>query len=572
MNRKDSKFSRAVRDIRSAFIAVAVFSAAINILMLTGPLFMLQIYDRVMSSGSVPTLVALSVLVAGLYAVMGLFTFLRTRVMTRAGAWLDGRIGKDAMRVWICRGVALGNPDALSHRPLADLALVRAYIATPALMALFDLPWFPFYLAVLFLFHFKLGLLGLAGAAVVTALALLNLYMTSRPLEVSAAIERNATAFAEQSYRNSEAVMAMGMLDNLSRYWERLHRQAMHHGQRGSDRSEAITSASKAFRMLLQSALLAFGAYLALRHEISSGSIIAGSIIGGRALAPIDQTIAGWKHTLRARRSYKRLKAYLAGVTDSAEKAPTALPEPKGAVKVSNVVKLAPDGSLDEDGRKRVILEDVNFELLPGAGLGVIGPSASGKTTLARLLTGVWMPDSGSVRLDGATLDQWDSNILGRYIGYLPQSYELIAGTIAQNISRFDPQARDEDIIAAAMMASVHEMILSLPDGYATHIGQSGSRLSAGQRQRIALARAVYRTPKLVVLDEPNSNLDSEGDAALTRAIEQLRMAGSAVVVMAHRPSAIAAVDDILMLGAGKQMDIGPKPEVLRRFTRIANG
>ncbi len=559
------KFGRAWRHVRGAFIAVAVFSAAVNVLTLTGPLYMLQIYDRVMASGSVPTLVALSILVAGLYAMLGVFSFLRARVMSRVGAWLDERLGDDLLRVWVARsGSGAGTRGAL-HKPLADLSLMRSYLASPAFMALFDLPWFPFYLAVLFLFHPYLGYLALGGVTVAIFLAFLNQRLTSRPQQLSAALERQAMSFAEQGHKNAEAILAMGMLDNCVKYWRRLHRQGLRSAQSGSERGQIVTNMSRAFRMLLQSALLGLGAWLAIKGEISSGSIIAGSIIGGRALAPIDQTIAGWQHTLRARAAYRRLKKILKGVVEDETAAPTSLPTPKGFLEARHVTKFAPDGSRDADGRRRVILADVHFSLGPGDGLGVIGPSASGKTTLARLLTGVWLPDSGSVRVDGAPFEQWDNLELGRHVGYLPQTHEIMAGTVAQNIARFDPHARDEDIVAAAQLAGVHEMILDLPDGYATQVGPSGANLSAGQRQRVALARAVFRMPRIVVLDEPNSNLDSEGDAALTAMIARLREAGAAVVVMTHRPSAIAAVDHILVLQGGRQVRYGPKSEVLRR-------
>ncbi len=564
--------TRALRQARRAFLAVALFSIVANVLLLTGPLYMLQIYDRVMASGSVPTLVAISLLAMGLYAMLGVFNFLRSRVMSRVGAWLDEHLGEDALRLWIVRHSAApaGSPILSEQKPLSDLALLRTYIASPAFLALFDLPWFPFYLLILFIFHPYLGYLALAGAALVLMLALLNMHLTGNATVASGLHERNATLFAEQCCRNAEAVMAMGMLENLQRYWRRLHRHALHHGQRASDRSEVISNLTKSSRMFIQSGLLGLGAWLALKGEISPGAIIAGSIIGGRALAPIDQAIAGWMHTLRAHQAYKRLHKLMGLVRDAPQDRAPSLPEPKGHLVVRKVSKLAPDGSLDSDGQPRVILDDVNFTLSPGDGLGVIGPSAAGKTTLARLLTGVWLPDSGTVRLDGATFDQWDMLQLGRHIGYLPQSHELIAGTVAQNIARFDPDAADEDIIAAAQLAGVHEMILRLPDGYATHIGQHGARLSSGQRQRIALARAVFGMPRLVVLDEPNANLDSEGDRALTRTVERLREAGSVVVVMTHRPSAIAAVDLILMLDGGRQVDFGPKTEILRKYTRVA--
>lgn len=558
--------AEAVRPLRSALASVTVLSCALNLLMLTGPMFMLQVYDRVLTSRSVPTLVALSILAIVLYLFVAVFEFLRMRIMSRAGYWLDHQIGPATLRHWL--GRSLGGLHE-GTRPLVDLAVVRQFLTSPGLMGILDLPWIPIYLGVVFLISFKLGLLTVAGAIVVAILALANERLTKKPLSEATALEALETQFLEQSQRNAETILPMGMLRHVDGHWRQMHGEGTHRMQLASERGEYFSSASKAVRMLLQSALLGFGAYLTIRQEISAGMIIAVSIIAGRALAPIDQVIGQWKAISRARQAYGRLKLQLAKAGQTMR--PLQLPEPKGNLLLRNVSKFAPDpsGATASEGR-RVILNQINFQLEPGDGLGVIGPSASGKTTLARLLVGAWVPDAGIIRLDGATHDQWDMDELGRHIGYLPQQVELLAGTIHQNIARFDPDAADTDIVEAAKMAGVHEMILRLPQGYGSRIGYGATPLSGGQVQRIGLARALFRMPKLVVLDEPNSNLDAEGDAGLAAAIERLRGAGSVTVVMAHRPSAIAAVNKLMMLSNGSIIEFGEKNDVLRKVTRQA--
>ncbi len=373
--------------------------------------------------------------------------------------------------------------------------------------------------------------------------------------------------FAEQAQKNADSVLAMGMVENTSGAWRQLRDRSLAVQQTGGEISEVFTAASKAFRLLLQSAILALGAYLAIAQEITPGMIVAASILAGRALAPIDQVIGGWRIIRRARLSRRRLAEYLD--RDATPAPPSVrLPDPKGNLQVANVVKRAPGA--DAGRNLPPILSGINFSLAPGEGLGVIGPSASGKTTLARLLVGLWMPDQGAIRLDGATFEHWEPDTIGRFIGYLPQQVTLMSGSIAQNIARFEPDAPNDEIVAAAKLAGCHDIILSLADGYGTNVEDQNSPLTGGQRQRIALARAVYRRPVLVVLDEPNSNLDAEGDDALAHAIASLRAAGSVVVVMAHRPSAIAAVDRILMLKKGRMHAFGDKEDVLRQVTRAA--
>jgi len=555
----ENPLSAAIKKARSAFVGVGVFSAGVNILMLTGPLFMLQVYDRVLASRSVPTLVALFALVAALFLFMGLFDFIRSRVLSRIGYGLDVELMGLTKKSWIFAGLFPGR--AIS-RPINDLTAIRQFFSSNGLPALFDLPWVPFYLAIVYLLHTWLGLLATAGAVIVIISAFINEWITKKQINEASNWELKDSHFSERSHRNAEAIVAMGMVGHISRYWQDIRNKALGHGQLAGGRSEFITALTKATRMLVQSGILALGAYLAIFQEITPGTMIAASILAGRALAPVDMAVGNWKNFIRARQAYHRLSKTL--TQKRSLSSPVELPEPQGNLTINAMSKLSDMGG----GEQRPILQGVNFSLEPGEALGVIGPSASGKSSLAKLLVGLWMPDKGSVRLDGAAYDQWDRDQLGKYIGYLPQSVELIAGTIQENIARFDPEVTDEDVVAAAQLAGVHELILNLPDGYGTDLGGGSYILSGGQAQRIALARAVLRVPPLVVLDEPNANLDSEGDAALTRTIEQLKERGSTIVVMAHRPSAIAAVGKVLMLNDGQQVEFGPKDEVLSKVTR----
>ncbi|OGB00136.1 MAG: ABC transporter ATP-binding protein [Burkholderiales bacterium RIFCSPHIGHO2_12_FULL_69_20] len=562
----------ALRAARGALLAAFAFACVVNLLMLTGPVFMLQVYDRVLTSRSVPTLVALMAFAALMYAFLGVFDFLRARVMSRLAQGLDARLGSLTLRRWMGQGgagagVGAGAAEGGPTRPLAELAVLRNFLTTPAVNALMDLPWMPLYLLLVFGLHWSLGALAAGGALVAVVLALLTEALTRRPAAIAAAADHHDAVFAEQSQRNVETLLAMGMVGATTAHWQSLHDAASASSQAAAERVEWLSSLSRAFRLLLQSAILGLGGYLAIRQQLSAGAIVAASIIAGRALAPIDQLIGGWRGMVRARSAHRRLTLHLRGAGHEAP--PIQLPAPVGALQVQGVAKRSPLARPGEN--RRPLLEGLNFALEPGSGLGVIGPSACGKTSLARLLTGVWRPDAGTVRLDGATFEQWAPDQVGRHIGYLPQTVELMAGTLRDNIARFDAQATDDEVIAAAQLAGVHPMILALPEGYATRLGPGGTVLSGGQVQRIGLARAVFRRPALVVLDEPNANLDAEGDDRLTQAIHQLREGGSTVVVMAHRPSAIAAVDLILMLDNGRQTAFGPKAEVLRKVARVAS-
>ncbi len=545
-------YRKALKTRRRTLVIVGLFSAIINVLMLTGPIYMLQIYDRVLSSGSIPTLQGLFIVVVILYVFLGFYQFLRARLMSRAAYRLDQDLGERAMTFWMQEGV---DDRPQRHSPVRDLGMVRSFMSSPALLGVFDLPWIPLFLIVIFAIHPWLGYLTVAGAGIMIAAAILNQMLTKGATAASAQGEATEQEFLEASRRNAAAIMTQGMKDAVVARWRQLHDAALAKGQEGVDRTEFFSSFSRSFRLLLQSALLTVGAYLALQQEITPGMIIATSIIAGRALAPVDQVLGQWSAISRGMAAHKRLLAAFDAMPE--EKRALTLPEPKGRLSVSGLIKLMPPQSHIK-GRQR-ILNEVSFELSPGDGLGVIGNSAAGKSSLAKLLVGAWRPDAGDVRLDGAALDQWRPEELGRHTGYLPQSVEVLPGTIAENISRFDPQPLDSDIIAAAKIAGVHEMILAFPDGYSTVIGRQAQPLSSGQIQQLGLARAVYRLPKLVVLDEPNSNLDIKGDEAMSAAIQALRDNGSVVIVMAHRPSALVSLNKVLMLRNGRVAYFGDK-------------
>jgi len=551
----DTELGVALKRSRTAFIGIGVFSAVINILMLTGPLYMLQVYDRVLLSRSMSTLVALSVLMAGLYSFMGLLELIRSRVLVRIGNKIESDLGKRTFNLWVTQG-RYGKAGAAA-RPLDDLSALKTFLSGPAPGALFDIPWAPIFIAVIWLLHWTLGLAALIGAIVIFIVAALNEFTTRKALTESRQRLMQSRNIADSTHRQSDSVTAMGMGKNTLARWQATHQEGADLHTSGSDRAGGFSATTKAFRMFLQSAILGIGCALAIVQIVTPGTMIAGSIIMGRALAPIQMAIGQWKSFIGARQSYSRLNLFYEAIPEQIE--PLQLPAPTGHITVQNIVAAPP-------GVDNAVLKDVSFEVKPGQGLGIIGPSASGKSTLARLLVGVWMPQRGTVRLDGATFDQWNRDSLGPHIGYLPQDVDLFNGTIKDNIARFDPLASDEAIVAAAKHAAVHEMILQMPKGYETVIGRGNFILSGGQIQRIALARALYGDPKLVVLDEPNANLDADGDKALSAAIAGSRSRGNTVIVMTHRPSAIAAVDTILMLRAGKVEEFGPKDDVIKRL------
>jgi ATP-binding cassette, subfamily C, type I secretion system permease/ATPase len=548
-----SELGEALRACRTAFIGVGIMSCMINLLYLTGSLFMLEIYDRVLPSRSVPTLVGLIILAGGLYAAQGGLDLIRGRILGRIGTSLDEALNARVFDLVVRLPLIVGGRNE-GLQPLRDLDNVRAFLGSMGPGAFFDLPWLPFYLAICFAFHPLIGVTALVGAIILVTLTILTEFLSRTPAREAMGLAARRNDLAASSRRNAEVMVAMGMAGRLTRRWSEANQTYLDGNQRASDVAGGLGAVAKVLRMMLQSAVLAVGAYLVIHQEATAGIIIAGSILSARALAPVDLAIAHWKGFVAARQSWHRLNRLLESVP--ARAVPTLLQSPSSRLSVEAVTIVPP-------GDQRVVVQDVTFSLSAGSGLGVIGPSGSGKSSLIRALVGVWQPARGKVRIDGAALDQWSSDVLGRHIGYLPQDVELFAGTVAQNICRFDPAAPSEAIIAAANEAGVHEMIIKMREGYDTAVGEQGAALSAGQAQRVALARALYGNPFLIVLDEPNSNLDTEGDEALTRAIRSARERGAIVVVVAHRPIGIEAVDQLLVLRDGRMQAFGSKETVL---------
>jgi PrtD family type I secretion system ABC transporter len=547
----------ALRSCRQAFAGVAVFSGVVNLLMLAGPLYMLQIYDRVLASRSIPTLVVLSIFLVGAYAFQGALDLIRSRIVVRAAALLDQRLGLIVHGAVVRLAVQSGQP-AEALQPVRDLDQIRAFLTSAGPIAIVDLPWVPVFLIVCFLVHPLLGVVATVGGLLLFAMTLL----TERASRVPAqAVMREAAArsvVVEADRRNSETAVAMGMAGTLAQRWAVINNRYIATIGHSSDAVSAYGSASKVLRLLLQSAMLGFGAYLVIKQELTPGAMIAASIMMGRALAPIETAIANWRGFVSARQSITRLSVSLARVKPS--RALTVLPKPSRSLDVVQVTAIAP-------GAGRPIVTGANFSLKSGEVLGIIGPSGAGKTSLVRTLVGIWPPAAGHVRLDGASLDQWEPDALGRHVGFVSQSVELFDGTISENIARMSATPNSEAVLRAAQLAGAHDMILRLPGGYDAKIGEAGMALSGGQRQRIALARALYGDPFLVVLDEPNSNLDNEGEAALQQAIATLKMRSAIVVLIAHRPSALAGCDKILFLVNGLQQGFGPRDEILRKIT-----
>ena len=555
-----SELGRAVGASRQAFIAVGLFSLVINLLMLTGPIFMLQVYDRVMASGSMSTLAALSVLTAAMYGVIGLLELVRSRVIVRVGVELDRRIGDRVFEAALKRSI-VGQGGSMSA--LRELDGLRQFIAGPGPLTFFDAPWTPIYLLIVFLMHWLLGLAAVLGAALLLVIAWASEVRSRAPMHQAGKASAKSIELAETAQRNAEAISAMGMLKAYRGRWQAANGDSLAWQVLASDRLGSLSSVSKALRLLLQSMMLAIGAALAIKGDISAGSIVAATIIFGRALAPVEQAIGHWRGFVKAQEAYARLDQLLA--SHPAEQERTALPVPNGHLEVQNLRVAVPE-------TRTLILNGINFEVVPGRMAAVIGPSGSGKSTLARAIVGIWPPVSGFVRLDGARLDQWNSEDRGRHIGYLPQDCELFAGSIRDNIARFRTDADDVDVIEAAMSAHAHDLIMSLPNGYETEVGPFGAHLSAGQRQRIGLARALFGNPPLVVLDEPNANLDRLGDEALAAAIDGMRARGQAVVLISHRVQAINKSDDLLYIDKGMQRAFGPRAEVLRLLQANWNG
>lgn len=549
---------KARSESRTLYWMVAIFSFFVNMLMLTGPLYMLNVYDRVLGSRSLETLIALSVLVAFLYGCMGILDFVRGRVMGRIGARFQAQMDRRVFSAAL-KATTLNRAPREAATGLRDLEAVQRLITSPALMALFDLPWSPLFFLGIFVFHPLMGALALVGAVVLIFVAVLNQATTRTPLE-----RANATSFASETLgaqirSESEMVHSLGMRGAAFDRWQIARGASLDATIGAADAAGTFTALTKAFRLFLQSAMLGLGAYLVLREELTPGAMIAGSILLGRGLAPIEMIVSQWAVFQKGREGWGRLSMLLGNIP--VEKTRTNLPKPAARLVADQVTMLPPGG-------QQATLRMISFSVEPGQAVGIIGTSGAGKSTLARALTGVWKPAGGKIRLDGAALDQYDPDVLGQHIGYLPQRVQLFDGTIKENIARMSLSPDDAMVVTAAKKADAHEMILKLPDGYDTRVTATGGQLSGGQIQRVGLARAMYGDPVVLVLDEPNSNLDNSGSAALNKAVQQQKAAGGIVFVMAHRPDAIFHCDTLLVLENGTKRAYGPKDDVLREVTK----
>ena len=547
-----------LRRCRGGLVAVVFFSMCINVLMLTAPLYMLQVFDRVLNSRSEETLLFLTLIAVAAFVTLGAVEAVRHQMLSRIGGWIDGQISGElllnAMRI---------NPGAerpASVQSLRDLATVRGFISGPAVFPILDAPWLPIFVVVIFMLHPVLGWLTIGGTVALLVLAIINEFATSRPLRMSNAAAQHSLGQAEAAVRNADVVQAMGMAPNLLRRWNQQNGTTLSLLESAHARGGVIKSLSRFLRMSLQIAILGAGAWLVLAETMTPGAMIAGSILFARALAPVDQAIGSWRSATSAKAAYGRIVQELR--ENPPREAAMKLPPPEGKLQVSSLTYFHPNAN-------EPILHGLAFDLAPGESLGVIGPTAVGKTTLARMLVGNLRPRAGHVRLDGADVADWDPDEVGPHIGYLPQDIELFGGTVRENIARMsegDPDA----IVAAAMAADVHDMVLHLPAGYETEIGANGMALSGGQRQRIALARALYGDPRLVVLDEPNANLDQPGEQALANVIGRLKERGATSILITHRMWILRRVDKILVLSAEGCM-FGPRDEVLAKFVGPQN-
>ena len=545
-----------VARFRPYFAFAGLFSLAINLLLLVPPLYMLQVFDRVLASRSGETLVVLTLAAAAALVMMACLEVLRARLLAAAGAALDRGLGPRVIEGLLTQTARRSGADYLNG--LRDVAALRAFLGGSGLVAMFDAPWLPLFLAVIFVFHPLLGAIAFAGAILMALFAYLNERLTRAPLERAQAEARRAGRFIDSSVRNAEVVSALGMLPAVTGRWARLNDAALREQLRAGSAGGRLSGSTRFVRQAVQVAMLAGGAFLVIRHDASAGVMVAATVLLGRALAPVETLIGSWRSLVEARGAWRRLAEL---IERSAPAAPgTELPAPAGMLRVEQATFAFRSG-------ERPIVRGISFSLAPGEALGIVGPSASGKSTLARLVVGVWRPVSGAVRLDGADLAAWPRERLGPHIGYLPQDVELLGGTVAENIARLDVPDSAQ-VVRAAQRAHVHELILRLPAGYDTDIGDCGQALSPGQRQRIALARALYGTPRLVVLDEPNANLDHEGEQALVRTLQGLKESGVTVLIVAHRPSLLRGVDKMLVLRDGVAEAFGPRAEIMARVTR----
>lgn len=545
--------SQAIAACRREFVAVGLFSGVVNLLQLTVSLYMMQVFDRVLATRSLDTLLFLTLIAVGAILLLAVLEAVRGQVMQRAAAWIESRVAPEGFERAL-ESQLRGRPYRMEA--LRDLGMCRSWLGSPGALAVYDVPWVPIYLGAIFVLHPILGCIALGGAVLLFCLTLLNEFTTSSLLRQASTAAMASQRRADAVARNAEVIDSMGMGPAIMQHWRDGVSQVSAPQQKAADRAAVLLSATKFFRLAVQIAVLGTGAYLVLHQELTSGASIAGSIIMGRALAPVEQLIGGWKGLVQSRQALKRLMAFLA--MPRIRPPGLALPEPAGRVAAERVAYAIP-------GQAIAIIKGVSFALEAGESLAIIGPSAAGKTTLIRLLIGTLAPTAGNVRLDGADVFTWKREDFGRHIGYLPQDVELFDGTVFQNIARMG-EAEPDQVFAAAKLAGCHEMILRLPQGYDTEIGEGGQHLSGGQRQLVGLARAMFGTPKLVVLDEPNSNLDGDAEAALQRGVEALKQRGTTVVLVSHRPALVQGVDKVLLLKDGAAEMFGPRAEVLRRL------
>jgi len=551
-----NEIAQILAGFKKTFRNIGVFSAVINVLMLMPAIYMLQLYDSVLTSRNEMTLLMLTLIMLGAYIFMGALEFVRSFVLIRVGAQLDMKLNKRVYSAAFEQGLKMGDGNA--GQALKDLTSLRQFLTGNALFALFDAPWFPIYLFVIFVFHPALGVFALCGTIVLITLAYINEKISHKPLAEANTMAIASSNIASNNLRNAEVIEAMGMLPNIQARWFKLHSRFLTLQAEASEKAGVMTALSKSFTVTLQSLMLGFGALLVLENDITPGMMIAGSILLGRAIAPVQLLITTWKQIGTARSAYERLNKLLE--QNPPREAGMPLPKPRGVVAVESATAIPP-------GSKIPVIKSLSFSLDAGEVLGVIGPSGSGKSTLARLLVGVWPVASGKVRLDGADVYLWNKDELGPYIGYLPQDIELFAGTVSENIARFGEIDADK-VILAAQRAGVHEMILNMPEGYDTTLGEGGGGLSGGQKQRIGLARAMYDDPSLLVLDEPNSNLDDVGEQALLNAIIDLRKRGKTIVLITHRTSIIGVTTKLLLMQDGMAKMFGPTKQVIEELTK----
>ena len=548
----ENNLKAALKACKSSFLSVGFFSFFVNTLMLVPTFYMIQISGRVVPSSSTSTLLMLTVILTLLMATLGSLEWVRSRVMVRISNRLDVMLSRDVYRASFKRALNSGGGDATAQ-PLNDLPALRQFFTGNGLFAFFDAPWFPIYTLVMFLFHPWFGYMTLACGAVLTVLAFVNHRLTANALANANKENVASNMVTTKTLRNAEVIESMGMLETLMNRWAKRQRRIMLLQSEASDKGGIVTTISKTFRTWSQSIMLGIGAYLVITHEINPGLLMAGSLLLGRALAPIDQMIGSWKGFVAAKVQYDRLSKVMDDLNKEPERMP--LPAPEGHIQVENLVVAPP-------GAKAPVIRNISFAAPAGSIVGIVGPSAAGKSTLVRAIMGIWPPQHGVVRLDGADIHSWDKHALGPYVGYLPQDIELFEGSISENIARFDKVDPDK-VVQAAQMAGVHEMILMLPDGYDTVIGSDGVNLSGGQRQRIGLARAIYGNPRLIVLDEPNSNLDDVGERALGVALQKLKETGATVFIVSHRPNILSRLDRVLVMSAGTISLYGDRDRVI---------